>query len=478
MRSRTRRVDKTTCAPSQVVVVSDLHLWQSIEPDGLWMRYRQRDLFPDETLSALFEKLRAVSRCGELEVVFAGDIFDFDVPVVRDGRLDPSIEPTDAPTAAWVLDAIVDDHPGFVDAVARLLSDGHWVTFLAGNHDLQLAFPEVRAVLSRRLEKALRALGAPVDLEASLSRLRFRSWFHLTTNGIVIEHGSQYDRCCSVAYPMEPVLDVGGTLEPTMGSLAMRELIARLGYFNPNVDDSFLLTARGYFRHWLRYYAFRSQSLVWTWLVGSVRIAFGLVRKRERDDSKRALLDCLRAAAETATELAVVREHRELRARSSIGQAARILGLDGVGLSFGLAIAAATCTLGRAPWLGLLIALISGAAALTLRIREHDRGLEGGYARVRAAQRRIGELYRAKAVVVGHTHVAEGEWDDNGVFRGNAGTWSPTYADVACTRPIHHGRTFVWLRGVECLEGGLYRFIDGRIEPAFVRAAPRRNAAA
>jgi hypothetical protein len=462
----------------QTVVISDVHLWQAVETDGLWMRYRQPDLFPDQELARLFDTLAAHAAPGELEVVFAGDIFDFDVPVIREGKVDPTIIPTDAASAVGVLDLILDEHPVFVEGVAKLLADGHWVTFMSGNHDLQLAFPAVRQALRERVLEAARHVSGPVDLTAMARRLRFRSWFHRTATGVLVEHGSQYDKCCSVLYPMNPVLSREGTLAPTMGSLAMRELVARLGYFNPNVDSSFLLTARGYFQHWLRYYAFREHSLVRTWLVGSIRIALGIVTSLETENERRASHDRELAGAETMTSSRILERHRALFERADLGLTARILGLDGVGIAVGLAIALSITTALKLPWIGLAFALLVVGSAIAFRVRTGDGGLDAGYERIRKAQRKIGELHDARAVVFGHTHVAEGSWDERGVFLGNSGTWSPTFADVACTIALHHGRTFIWLRDAGELQGGLHRFVDGRIEPIVARMSATRTPAA
>ncbi len=69
----------------------------------------------------------------------------------------------------------------------------------------------------------------------------------------------------------------------------MRHLGGRMGYFNPNVDSTFLLSGPGYFAHWARYYLFSRRSLVVAWILGSVRVALGLLAVGTREETERAL---------------------------------------------------------------------------------------------------------------------------------------------------------------------------------------------
>ena len=177
------------------VVLSDLHLWEAVDGDGLWMRYRQRRFFPDESIARLLEALTRDVADGDFELVLNGDIFDFDVPR-PDGRDDT---PHTEGDAARRIDRILDHHPGFVTALAKLVSRGHRVVFVSGNHDVQLAFAAVRERILARLESAVAELsrGAAVGVRA---RVLFRAWFHRTRDGVHVEHGHQYDPYCATRY--------------------------------------------------------------------------------------------------------------------------------------------------------------------------------------------------------------------------------------------------------------------------------------
>ncbi len=108
-----------------VVVVSDLHLCELEPGSGLWMRYRQAAASPDGELVAMIDRLRAEVRGDALELVLNGDVFDFDAPRVLGGRSVFHDQPRDAAHSAPMLAAILHDHAPFVDAIGRVVADGH-----------------------------------------------------------------------------------------------------------------------------------------------------------------------------------------------------------------------------------------------------------------------------------------------------------------------------------------------------------------
>jgi UDP-2,3-diacylglucosamine pyrophosphatase LpxH len=443
------------------VILSDIHLWEAVAGDGLWMRYRQRRFFPDASIAALLAKLIAEAADGDLELVLNGDIFDFDVPRADGHEENCRTEPA----AAERIDRILDDHPLFLDALARLLLRGHRVVFVSGNHDVQLAFPAVRERIVRRIEAA--AASRPVRAEAVQAvrvRVLFRAWFHRTVDGVHVEHGNQYDPYCVARYPQAPFIPGTREVQPTLSSLTMKHLIGRMGYFNPNVDRTFLLSFPGYLAHWARYYLFSRRSLVLAWALGTLRVAAALALGRVDDGVERALSNLLRTARETGAPLEALSEHGGLAARPELRRAARLLWLDRLALVALAALGAAMTALHRGAGLAVIAASVAGLALARALLPEGD--LERIYQRILLAQREIARIHAARAVVFGHTHIAHGAWRD-GVFFGNCGTWAPMFSDIACAAPLQRGCPFVWLRAGDddVLEGGLYRFDDGVIAP-------------
>ena len=311
------------------------------------MRYRQRRFSPDAQVAAMLQELRRlIALAGdELTLVLNGDVFDLDAPRVIGQESVFHDLPRTAANALPALDAILRDNPGFVDAVAAVVADGHSVVFVSGNHDVQLTLPEVRAHLAdcffRAASDELTRRGATVDEEDVRARIIFRAWFHKTACGIVIEHGSQYDPYCAYRYPMAPWAKRGvappptGEIQPTMGSLATRLLISRMGYFNPHVDDSFMLSVGGYLWHWLRYYAFSRRSLLFAWAHGAIATIVQLVRRRDPEDRRLRRANIAACARETKVPVRTVARHARLFVRPAedrLNIVLRELWVDRVGL--------------------------------------------------------------------------------------------------------------------------------------------------
>ncbi|MFT3771997.1 MAG: hypothetical protein QM820_41855 [Minicystis sp.] len=442
------------------VAISDIHLCEIERTDGLWMRYRQAPYTPDRELAGMLDALRARVGSGELCLVLNGDVFDFDAPRVIDGATVFHDLPRTAEHALPALHAILDDHPEFVAALGRVLADGHEVVFVSGNHDVQLTLPEVRAALAARLADA----AGPCERRAEvLARVVFRAWFHETPDGIVLEHGHQYDAYCSYRTPMAPFGPDPREIQPTMGSLCTRNLLSRMGFFNPHVDNSFMLSAFGYLAHWARYYLFSRRSLAIAYVHGAARTVAELVRRRFPGDRGRRRADVKAAARETGSALVRVARHARFFAPPSEDRLSTVLRefwIDRIALvAVTAALGALLFVLAGGPFVAA--AAIAPALFVTYEIAVPKVDLDETWRRVQRVARRVGRVHRARAVVFGHTHKPEGAWE-NGVFHGNTGSWSPAYADLACTQPLSPERPLIWLRSEgDHLEGGLVRWVDG-----------------
>lgn len=436
-----------------VVVLSDLHLWQTTDSEELWMLYRHRRFQPDAQLARLFSLLCERIPPGQLDLVLNGDIFDFDVPPICAGKPQHARSPRDEPSAVERMRDILADHSGFILALANVLLSRHRVIFVIGNHDIQLQFSGVRALLRQQVMSACRVLDerrTAADLSELSERIEFHRWFYRSPLGIHIEHGQQYDPFCSVSDPVWP-FHVDGRLYNTVGTLVIEHVIGRLGYFNPNVERSYLLTTRQYLDHWLRYYWRSPRSLLRTFFFGAARILIellaenGLVGRGPRDPA-------LQPADEAA--------HASLFAHWDVRATLRILRLDRMLLTLGLLLAAALLLL--SPVAGLCAALlIVGVYRSIYPKRSHE--LAEISEETQRAARRIARIYGSRAVIFGHSHEASGHFEA-GVFYGNSGTWVPMHHDIACTMAVEPSRPLIWLYeqgGV--LQGGLYRVQGGQL---------------
>lgn len=459
------------------VVLSDIHLCELEPTSGAWMRYRQREQAPDRAIASMIDALlaeltRAASEDGEpheLTLALNGDIVDFDAPRVVDGESRFHDEPRDDAHSVPAIEAVLRDHPVFVAAVAEVLAAGHKVLFVSGNHDAQITLPGVRDVIRRFiLDAASLACGGASTRESLASRLLFRAWFYVTEDGIHIEHGGQYDPYCVFHYPTAPYHKDTKSVQPTLGSLASRLMTSRMGYFNPNVDSSYELTAGQYVAHWIRYYIGSPHSIVVAWLDGALSSFVRLMRARDPGDPERRRASLHEACLETGVPEAKLIEHMSLFAApvelSSPVRAARELWVDRLTLTV-------SSTGWAASWLVLAPASLAPAALallllfvlyefITPKIRVRDR-----YASVDARALDVARVHGAKAIVFGHTHHPHG-YTHEGVFIGNSGSWGALYHDVECTRPVFPSRPLIWLTSDGGpLKGGLVAWTGASFEP-------------
>ncbi len=462
------------------VAISDIHLCEVERTDGLWMRYRQARFSPDDDLAAMLDAVRAkvAAPADELCLVLNGDVFDFDAPRVVAGESVFHDLPRTAENAVPAITAILDDHPNFVAALGRVLADGHEIVFVSGNHDVLLTLPEVRAEVVERLLAACHDGGAETPptppgrtpgLAAITKRIVFRSWFHLTPDGILLEHGHQYDGYCAHRYPMVPFEPEGREIHPTMGSLTTRNLVSRMGFFNPHVDGSFMLSTLGYLGHWARYYLFSRHSLMFSYARGAARTLAQLVVRRFPASRARRRENVLAAARETGAAIRRVARHArffDTPAEDRLRTVVREFWVDRVAM-LGLTVILALVFFLAAHGPLMAGAALAPALFLTYELSVPKPPLDAVWRRVQRAARRVARVHHARAVVFGHTHQPAGEWVD-GVFYGNTGSWSPAFKDLECTVPLHEQRPVVWLvsEGARAsnapMRGGLVRWQGGR----------------
>jgi UDP-2,3-diacylglucosamine pyrophosphatase LpxH len=158
------------------LVISDLHL-----ADG----HAVLDGFGEYQQSALAGLLNAasmhgpLSQAGDVELIINGDCFDFlTVPPYDTGGT------SDADLAVEKLAKIISAHRPFFQALCTFIAQpGRRVTFITGNHDIDLCFAQIRA-----------GIYDAIGIEQGAETVQFcPTRFYRPLPDVYIEHGNAYD---------------------------------------------------------------------------------------------------------------------------------------------------------------------------------------------------------------------------------------------------------------------------------------------
>ena len=168
------------------LIISDLHLVTGSREGEL---NPLEDFFHDDRFAELlahYDEKAGDER--EVELILNGDIFD--LLKVRIGGVWPT-EITEE-VATEKLQLCLDGHPRFVGALARFLRrPGRRITYLPGNHDLDMWFPGPQELFRRYV--------APGDASDRVRFITASDTYYLP-EGIQIRHGHQLERIHRVDY--------------------------------------------------------------------------------------------------------------------------------------------------------------------------------------------------------------------------------------------------------------------------------------
>src|SRR5579863_371822 len=158
------------------LILSDLHL-----ADG----HSTLDCFGDRQQSAFDGLLSAacssnpLGNAADVELIINGDCFDFLVtsPYDTQGATDNAI-------ATRKLERIITSHRAFFATLRRFIAtNGRHVTFITGNHDIELALVKIQ----ERITQEIAGVTEHPAIQFCLSR------FYRPSSDVYIEHGNHYD---------------------------------------------------------------------------------------------------------------------------------------------------------------------------------------------------------------------------------------------------------------------------------------------
>jgi hypothetical protein len=197
--------------PSEALLVfSDVHLGSDLNDTGPSV---PRSATIDRDLANLIAHYRGVPpEADRWRIVIAGDFIDF-VGISAHPKEDETLETELTPEenrngvgsacdhARLKLRRVAKRHAPVFDALADFVADGHALTVLHGNHDIELHWDAVkddfRALVAGAAEGAER--------EARAGRIEFSPWFFYREGVVFIEHGHQYDPFCSTRFVLSPL---------------------------------------------------------------------------------------------------------------------------------------------------------------------------------------------------------------------------------------------------------------------------------
>lgn len=466
------------------VVISDLHLCEA-EPihkkNPLWKKFKTKEFFFDKDFSSFLKHIQirakdenpqnSVANDSEIELVLNGDIFDFDsVTRLPD---DPPYKVTwmekarglfpEEEKSVFKMKQIIEDHPIWFEALRDFINNGNDVIFIVGNHDLELLFPKVQTEI-------LAALGLDQD---SHFKVRFCPWFYISNNDTLIEHGHQYDPYCVCQNPIHPLVRQFNRIELRIpfGNLACRYMINGMGFFNPHMDDNYIMSLKEYVVFFIKYIARTQPLLLWTWFWGACITFVKSFSDRLLPPMKDPLTiedrieDIARMSNATPRMVRELNEVKVHPAASNPLLLARELWLDRAFIILISFIAFFQLfTIVKLNFEISFFWMFIPMALLIPFFLFYSRSIVSSVHEYKEPKERILDLCshitKVNRIIYGHTHIIRHEMIGT-VEHLNPGTWSPAFKDVECKFPVFH-RVYCWLSPTETeyREAQLFEFKD------------------
>ena len=421
-----------------ILVFSDVHLGSDLNDAG---PHVPRSPSVDRDLARMLAHYRATKPPADRwRIVIAGDFIDF---------VGMSIDPKDGEALETELTAeelrngvgsaedharlklrrVAERHADVFEELGKLVADGHALTYLHGNHDIELHWDalkkDFRDVIAR---------SAPEEERARVREaIEFEPWFFYREGVVYIEHGHQYDPFCATSFILAPVSPRDPKrVERGYSEQLLRAIVRRTpglkehGHENRGLGSyvgwAFTLGVRGMIDLWTRFFVAvfdltRTQRAYLTDTAHAMRSAHdGRVAER----AERMRLDHGRLIALCSLQSRPI-------GTTFRGVLASVM-LDRLALSVGavllLAVLALLVRLGPLAsygWHG--IGVVVALAIVMHFYLSAGRGSVSPAKHMTDRAARISALFRAPYVVMGHTHVPLSVRVGEATYI-NVGSWS------------------------------------------------------
>lgn len=455
------------------IVIGDTHLTEVEKTTGLWRKYNQCLYSPDKPLLQFFKTLLREHPNRTFEFVFNGDTFDFDQIHLLPEKEGDSLSwkanwekmQTTAPISIQKIQRIIQEHDEFIQGLARLVTNGHRLVFLRGNHDVEMTWQEVKDEVADAIIKNANPVNS--EQEAQLrNRIQFFDWFYYQRGLFYIEHGNQYDSYSNNTYHLNPYLRDGKRIELCASSVGSRIATRRLGFFNPYLEDQFVLTGWGYVQHYMKYIRPHKKDFFKTWFVGSLlgirammRFPYNQSRKEDQHEILKRIAETHGISVDVLETIqdfyppAIMRKMRQVFSVLQIDKAL-IISCSLIILII-LGIIDLFIDVEYFSMIFLIITLID--IMFLLRLFLVKKKLVGvDYIKFADT---ISRQFAVPYVIFSHTHSASiHPIRDDASMYFNEGTWSPAFYDVECMKPLEYRQSFVWIHNGQA---DMYQWDDG-----------------
>jgi UDP-2,3-diacylglucosamine pyrophosphatase LpxH len=436
--------------PVDYLLLSDIHLGSDIVTHlrpwaaTSWL-LREADV--DRRLVSLLDHYRVERSPGRTwRLVIAGDFLDLVgvslSPAGDDVRTVPTLEEqrhglgSAADHVVHKLHAIAARHPTVFGALARFLAAGNSLVVVRGNHDIELHWRTAQ----RALVDAILQHATSDERATMATRIEICPWFYAVDGLLYVEHGHEFDAMCSYGDPLLPVcVKDPKRIRSTPFSVLLRHVArptrglssASYGYVGMSAYVVLLLQLglRGSGQIAVRY----SRACHRLVSENFVRAVDG-----GRRHMQRAQASLRRFAAHTGvstSRLEALREIYVAPAVQNLSLIVRSLYLDRIASGLlALAALAAALIVGAYTTLGIGALCAIPALLLTTYTLVGSGTNTPPKASMQRGAERIAGLFKARWVVMGHTHepvITQVAADSRYVNLGSWGTDDPPEEQLA-----------------------------------------------
>ena len=435
-----RRVRSLSERPHNLLAISDLHLGCDLRAGNKHDKPR----VTDGPLSTFLQWHTSHRDGGKpWRLILNGDIVDFvsitlvpkePVPfAVSAEERALGLAPTE-PKCVWKLRRTAERHPTVFDALAHFVHRGNSVHIIRGNHDSEWRWPAVQEEFRRILAERS---GAP---RRKIDRLvEFHDWFYLEPGFFYAEHGHAHDHY-SVQSGFFSAHNDDSEIQLPLSSKVLRYFVNRYTEQVDLADDVDAWGLKEYLDWVLK--AGNPLRVAADYFVMVFRVIYPVVRQSlkisrafaraadkalapavDRDAHVRQLLAKFQGTEKQAQQLAEIASRP---AEQSLFDSMQLFYLDRMLLAAVCLITAlSTAHAMQGFWakgggltlVGVVFAALNAALAAKRRTDAHPM--------LRAAARRVAQVFDVKYIVMGHSHRAVEETVGNGTRYFNLGSWTP-----------------------------------------------------